>query len=89
MKNDLISRKAIKEYINQSDLTNREKMTLHIAINNIPAATAEHDVHGRWKKGLCRGEYLCSECGDVIVSDIGGSNYCRECGALMDGGEGE
>ncbi|WP_066689090.1 hypothetical protein [Christensenella intestinihominis] len=41
MKGDTISRKAIKEYIKLSDLTNKEKMALHIAINNIEAVDAE------------------------------------------------
>lgn len=40
MKGDTISRKAIKEYIKLSDLTNKEKMALHIAINNINTVDA-------------------------------------------------
>ena len=95
MKNDLISRKAIKEYINQSDLTNREKMTLHIAISNIPSTAAAQEVHGRWEirndGPYGRARAYCTACGKH--SGIGGirSNqlkpYCPNCGAFMDGGE--
>ena len=88
MKNDLISRKAIKGYINQSDLTNKEKMTLHIAISNIPTTAAAPEVHGRWVKSICNA-YSCDQCGNVIVSDIEPPDYCCHCGARMDGGEGE
>ena len=99
MKNDLVSRKAIKEYINQSDLTNREKMTLHIAINNIPATAAAPEVHGKWvgydvsywryshgggyPVNLIR--YRCSVCGRTVCKK---EPYCH-CGAKMDGGEGK
>lgn len=96
MKNDLISRKAIKEYINQSDLTNREKMTLHIAINNIPTTAAAPEVHGRW---VCVPEecdvgydtYKCSICNEhfVVDFDFEKPKFCPVCGARMDGGEGE
>lgn len=92
MKNDLISRKAIKEYINQSDLTNREKMTLHIAINNIPTTAAAPEVHGRWVKGTSCDTYwnYCSICGGKILKNEYQqdyfSDYCPFCGARMDGG---
>lgn len=71
MKNDLISRKAIKGYINQSDLTNREKMTLHIAISNIPTTAAVPEVHGRWVKGTsCDLHWnCCSVCGGKILKN--------------------
>ena len=87
MKNDLISRKAIKEYINQSDLTNREKMTLHIAINNIPTTAAAPEVHGRWiEEGDIQ---ICSNCGEEHEWQDYRAPYCDNCGARMDGGEGE
>ncbi|WP_258107193.1 hypothetical protein [Christensenella minuta] len=90
MKNDLISRKAIKEYINQSDLTNREKMTLHIAISNIPSTAAAPEVHGRWGEiydpyGELE-EWIHGECGRCSKEK---SPYCPNCGARMDGGEEE
>lgn len=99
MKNDLISCRAIKEYINQSDLTNKEKMTLHIAINNIPTTAAPPEAHGKWvgydvsywryrhgggyPVNLIR--YRCSVCGRTVCKK---EPYCH-CGAKMDGGDGE
>ena len=49
--------------------------------------------HGRWEKQ--RGLYSCSECGMTCPYDVQADvieywscNYCPNCGAKMDGGDG-
>lgn len=68
----------------------REKGTIQEAIKMVsfPEYTPSADVapvrHGKWKryrKNL--GE--CSECGEIVSVR---SNYCPNCGAKMDGGDG-
>ena len=55
--------------------------------------------HARWEKdesypiyddGRFVGYYLvCSECGEAIYDDHGPYNYCPNCGAKMDGKDGD
>lgn len=97
MKNDLISRKAIKEYINQSDLANREKMTLHIAINNIPTTAAAPPVvrcrcckHAKTAKS--HPQWNCNHAQSPCYRRrVRGIDYCAygEEWTGSDGGEGE
>ncbi len=62
------------------------------AINRQIAADVAPVVHGRWIEDH---DYLkCPECGvmvkwDFTFFDIGNWNYCPNCGAKMDGGNGD
>ena len=74
-------------------------------INSIPAADVAPVVHGRWIKKwdlydkgfyISRKEwYTCSNCGmktnykDESFEKEVGYNYCPNCGAKMDGGDGD
>ena len=54
-------------------------------IDDFPAADVDHVRHGRWlhrKNGIA----YCSECEIEAVED--GTEYCPNCGAKMDGGDG-
>lgn len=50
------------------------------------------EAHGRWEH-LDGDEWICTACGHVISTegswDFPAAKYCEECGARMDGGEGE
>ena len=63
----------------------------------VPAADVAPVVHGRWILGEVEPGYLtpggnrpwiCSECGQVVSWMLGRpqENYCKNCGAKMDGG---
>ena len=64
------------------------------AINSVPNADVAPVRHGRWEKQ--RGLYSCSECGKTCPYDVQADvieywacNYCPNCGAKMDGGDGD
>lgn len=62
--------------------------SLAAAISQTPAADVAEVRHGRWKNGG-NGLYdTCSVCGKEIYLAIPMS-YCPECGALLDGKEGD
>ncbi len=63
------------------------------AILDAPAADVEPVRHGRWETSS--GLYSCSECGITCPYDVQADvieywacNYCPNCGAKMDGGDG-
>lgn len=57
------------------------------------AADVAPVVHGRWifKRGNYEAdECNCSECGQLMVTAVGKrANFCPNCGARMDGGDGD
>ena len=60
-------------------------------IADIPAADVAPVVHGRWveKEKYTFGiMYDCSLCEDRILDNGHPWNYCPNCGAKMDGGDG-
>lgn len=57
------------------------------AIINAPAADVATVVHGRKiEDGDIGCFWLCSLCGECLPY---GANYCPNCGAKMDGGDGD
>ena len=75
---------------------------LKALINMQPTVDAVPVKHGRWIKkrywseGVGMGErygyyYSCSKCGNLVCGgyDECGKKYCDECGARMDGKEGD
>jgi hypothetical protein len=58
----------------------------------LPAADVMPVVHGRWiehKKYIFGTMYDCSICGTRILNNGHTWNYCPNCGAKMDGGDGD
>lgn len=58
---------------------------------SIPAADVAPVVHGQWieqEKYTFGVMYDCSICGDRILDNGHSWNYCPNCGARMDGGDG-
>lgn len=60
-------------------------------VSDAPAADAVPVVHGRWAH-IGWDEWWCTVCGFVITTegswDKPTKKYCEDCGALMDGGDG-
>ena len=80
---EYIKRKAVINLITRR-YENPEICTQEI--NSIPAADVAPVVHGRW---LCVDTdteqfFLCNRC---KKKEYWESNYCPNCGCLMDGGE--
>ena len=67
------------------------------SIDDAPAVDAAPVVHGRWKADKDYfGDvyYICSNCGcnwwlEDGTPEDNTMNYCPECGAKMDGGDGD
>ena len=87
---DYIARDEAKNYIKNSDLSNREKIACLCAINNIPAVNVAPVTQCKW---VCTDEsagvYNCSACdGDFLILDgtpaENDIHYCPFCGAKMD-----
>ena len=61
-------------------------------IEALPAADVAPVVRGRWEH-LGGDEWCCSACGFVITTegswDKPTKKYCEDCGAMMDGGDGD
>ena len=69
-------------------------------LNRVPAADAKLVEHGYWidieiaekfnaetfEFDVCDG-IKCSKCAETYVDTVNGYNYCRNCGAIMDGEE--
>ena len=57
-------------------------------IKNLPSSDVQPVKHGRWETEICDDGYgaynlfVCSLCGSESAKRF---NYCRECGAIMDG----
>ena len=61
-------------------------------IDSIPAADVQPVVHGKWvdegfyADGSAKHAFHCSNCGHHIIEwKDDTSNYCPNCGAIMDG----
>lgn len=68
----------------------REKLA--DTIKAIPAADVAPVVHGKWAH-VGGDEWCCSRCGYVVTTESRDEEprkkYCSDCGARMDGEEGE
>ena len=55
-------------------------------VDKIPAADVAPVRHGRWETAPCNGVYdmRCSACGFAPGIRFYSSDYCPNCGALMD-----
>lgn len=98
---DYIEREAALAYPIRKDKCDRKHANEHFIfgiesviefVEDLPAADVAPIRHGRWIPADQTGDccYTCSECGferDAYLLDIG--NYCPNCGARMDGKEGE
>ena len=79
--NDYISRKAVLELLQGSDVTGYKPSALREMVERLPDA----EVHGRWIKGT-NWSVTCSVCGCLGIAHDG-KNFCPYCGAKMDEGE--
>ena len=65
-----------------------DKARAKIIVQSCHTVDAVEVVHGRWRRfinGDGEYKYLCSVCGKMVTYEMGGSNYCPNCGAKMDG----
>ena len=87
---------AEKEYIEREALVERLKKEecdceWLWAILDIPAADVAPVKHGHWvkEKPDVLIHWHCSVCKNCYYLEEPNANYCPNCGAKMDGGEGE
>ena len=87
---------AEKEYIEREALVERLKKEecdceWLWTILDIPAADVEPVRHGHWvkEKPDVLIHWHCSVCKNCYYLEEPNANYCPNCGAKMDGGEGE
>lgn len=59
---------------------------LEKGVDLIPAADVVEVRHGYWVDGKCGHYKICSECKQIADFDF---DYCPNCGAKMDGKDGE
>jgi hypothetical protein len=98
---EYIKREAIMEFPIRKDRCDKERANEHFIfgiesvleyVENLPAADVAPVVHGRWTH-LGGDEWCCSACGFVITTegnwDKPTKKYCEDCGAKMDGGDGD
>lgn len=85
-----------KEYIDREALVERLKKEecdceWLWTILDIPAADVEPVKHGHWvkEKPDVLIHWHCSVCKNCYYLEEPNANYCPNCGAKMDGGEGE
>lgn len=98
---EYIEREAIMKFTIRKDRCDKAHANEHFIfgiesvleyVKNLPAADVAPVVHGRWIEDH---DYLkCAECGVMVKRDftffgIGNWNYCPNCGAKMDGGDGD
>lgn len=91
MKGDMISRSALLNEFDPDEFPSSIRVRSRIL--QAPTVDAVPVVHGRWvhthKHNSWFTEcYECSACGFEDADGFGG-NYCPNCGAKMDGSEGE
>ena len=84
-------KRAIVDACNSLELYSFEYAKLEDALNKIPAADVAQVRHGRWEWDT-EDIYRCSNCAEKShVKEVMGHpewDYCPNCGAKMDGGNG-
>ena len=80
-------KRAIVDVCNSLELYSFEYAKLEDALNKIPAADVAPVRHGRWVD--TDSEFAqCSLCKYPVYVGWNQTNYCPNCGAKMDGGDG-
>lgn len=92
---EYIERESAKRAVDYAvELSNSEYDAACNALDGLPAADVAPVVHGRWVKHTrMHGFVYCSACKDVYLDEEwlrdGKWGYCPNCGAKMDGGDGD
>ena len=88
---EYIERASVHSIIEQTSAIAFTRGGMHEKIDSLPAADVAPVRHGRWEMAPCNGVYdmRCSACGFCPGIRFFSSNYCPNCGALMDGKEDE
>lgn len=75
---------------NKADIYNDVFEEVYGEMQRIPAADVQEVKHGFWEEGKVRGQFalICSEC-ECDAGVIYDYDYCPNCGAKMDGKDGE
>ena len=74
---EYIEREALRDALYEADAITMKGVAI---INQFPAADVAPVVHGRWES-VCGCIVRCNSCGGEAARK---SNYCPNCGALMD-----
>ena len=85
---EYIDRAALKQELapyEENDFSQQMDVILAI-VDAQPTADVVEVRHGRWEMAPCNGVYdmRCSACGFCPGIRFFSSNYCPDCGALMD-----
>lgn len=97
---EYIDREALMKFPIRRDHCDKEHANKHFICGiesvleyaeNLPAADVAPVVHGRWR--YCGFLQECQTCGEIYSMHGGNAgkswNYCPNCGAKMDGGDGD
>lgn len=88
-KRRLIDANELKAKAHHTDCIGEDLAVWASDIDEAHTVDAVPVVHGRWRRfinGDGEYKYLCGVCEKVVTYEMGGSNYCPNCGAKMDGG---
>lgn len=88
----------LDKYAWKSPVSDERRVTVDVdlvkfGLDRIPAADVAEVVHGQWIKDDFLSDDVnnaekCSQCGELIGWFGNLPNYCPNCGAKMDGGDG-
>ena len=95
--NEYISKEALQDKLNRKKAGPATKrytegwndaiLMVKSMIHSEKAADVAPVRHGKWEVYLGGKELMCSSCKTTFWDEeqVGGSNYCPNCGAIMDG----
>ena len=95
---DCIDRKALRDALYDADAITMNGIKI---LNQFPSSDVALVRHGRWIYDSSSGKHFCSSCDEYALSFKKGTlyggdlyevcltDYCPNCGCLMDGGDDE
>ena len=83
----LIDANDAEQFAREHILDAKERYTILAFLRECSTVDAVEVVHGRWEK-ITGGMIILGDCSKCKVRQpVIGTNYCKNCGAKMDGGD--